>query len=229
MIGTDDYFDDIGAHKALWCTAPDSGDLARVAAMAALHPMPMISAVPDDVAMLWAWLEKTPARIFARFYMPARGARDERVVSGLTARINTAFKQGAHGAQIFMRASDLMDFADGMGAVRDDLFFNRTLAVGVDVADVGPFEWGGVFDAVRRLRAGALVIVLARDGGARCDFVGRIYAALNAAADAKCDLHFVLGGAAMRAEQALRLVRAMRPEMAGGVRGFVPAGNGGVS
>ncbi len=210
----------------MWCDGGrDTGELARVASSSVAHDMPVISALPDDVAMLWTWLEKTPARIYARFYLPVRGGRDVGVISDLSARINAAFKQGAHGAQIFMRAADLDDFAEQIGVVRDDLFFNRELAIGIDISEVGPFEWPAVFDALRRLRAGALVLVLARDGGDKSDFVGRMYAVLRAAGDIKCDLHFVLGNNPLRMEQAARLVRGMRPALAGGMRMFVRSGD----
>ena len=211
---------------AMWCDGGrDTGELARVASSSVAHDMPVISALPDDVAMLWTWLEKTPARIYARFYLPVRGGRDVGAISDLSARINAAFKQGAHGAQIFMRAADLDDFAEQIGVVRDDLFFNRELAIGIDISEVGPFEWSAVFDALRRLRAGALVLVLARDGGDKSDFVGRMYAVLRAAGDIKCDLHFVLGNNPLRMEQAARLVRGMRPALAGGMRMFVRSGD----
>ncbi len=226
MIDTDSFFDEISANMAMWCDGGrDTGELARVASSSVAHDMPVISALPDDVAMLWTWLEKTPARIYARFYLPVRGGRDVGVISDLIARINAAFKQGAHGAQIFMRAADLDDFAEQIGVVRDDLFFNRELAIGIDISEVGPFEWPAVFDALRRLRAGALVLVLARDGGDKSDFVGRMYAVLRAAGDIKCDLHFVLGNNPLRMEQAARLVRGMRPALAGGMRMFVRSGD----
>ncbi len=226
MIDTDSFFDEISANMAMWCDGGrDTGELARVASSSVAHDMPVISALPDDVAMLWTWLEKTPARIYARFYLPVRGGRDVGVISDLSARINAAFKQGAHGAQIFMRAADLDDFAEQIGVVRDDLFFNRELAIGIDISEVGPFEWPAVFDMVRRMRAGALVLVLARDGGDKSDFVGRMYAVLRAAGDIKCDLHFVLGNNPLRMEQAARLVRGMRPALAGGMRMFVRSGD----
>ena len=226
MIDTGSFFDEISANMAMWCDGGrDTGELARVASSSVAHDMPVISALPDDVAMLWTWLEKTPARIYARFYLPVRGGRDVGAISDLSARINAAFKQGAHGAQIFMRAADLDDFAEQIGVVRDDLFFNRELAIGIDISEVGPFEWSAVFDALRRLRAGALVLVLARDGGDKSDFVGRMYAVLRAAGDIKCDLHFVLGNNPLRMEQAARLVRGMRPALAGGMRMFVRSGD----
>ena len=226
MMDRDSFFDEFSANMALWCDGGrDAGELARAAAVVMGREMPVISAVPDDVSMLWTWLEKTSARIYARFYLPARGARDMNVISELTGRINAAFKQGAHGAQIFMRAADLADFASEIGVVRDDLFFNRDLAIGLDISEVGPFDWGAVFNAVARLRARALVLVLARDAGDKSDFVGRVYAALRAADEIKCDLHFVLGNNPLRMEQAARLVRGMRPALAGGMRMFVRSGD----
>jgi len=225
MMCTDSFFEETGANWALWCEGGgDAGELARAAQTAAEYAMPVISARPDDVSMLWTWLEKTPARIWARFYLPSRGGRDTGVISDLSGRINAAFKHGAIGAQVFMRASDLNDFAEQIGVVRDDLFFNRELAIGVDIADVGPFEWAGVFDVLRRLRASVLTLVLAKDTGDRSDFVGRLYAAVCASRDAKCDLHFVVGDNPVRIEQAVRMVRALRPEIAGGVRVFVHNG-----
>jgi len=222
MMCAESFFDEMGANMALWCDGGrDAGELARAAQTAAEYAMPVISAQPDDVAMLWTWLEKTPARIWARFYLPARGGRDIGVISDLSARINAAFKQGAIGAQVFVRGADLNDFAQQIGVVRDDLFFNRELAVGMDIADIGPFEWAGVFDVLRRLRAAALTLVLTKDTGDKSDFVGRLYAAVVAARDAKCDLHFVVGDNPVRIEQAVRMVRALRPEMAAGVRVFV--------
>lgn len=224
MINSESFFDEISANMALWFDGgQEAGDLAHAASVAATHAMPVISALPSDVPMLWTWLEKTSARIYARFYLPPRGARDMAVMSDLTVRINNAFKHGAHGAQIFMRAADLVEFANEIGTVRDDLFFNRELAIGIDISDVDALGWDDVFSAVRRLRAGALILVMARDTGNKSDFVGRVYAAANAATNIKCDLHFVLGANPVRIEQAARIVRAIRPEMAAGVRFFVNA------
>jgi len=226
MMDMNSFFEEMSANVALWCAgASDTGELARVAECASGQSLPMISAAPEDVSMLWAWLEKTPARIYARFYLPPHGG-NIKVISDLAVQINSAFKHGAHGAQIFMRMADLKAFADEMVLVRDDLFFYRDLAVGIDISEIGPFDWPGVFDAVRRLRARALVLALTRDAGDKSDFVGRVYAAARAVTG--CELHFVLGGNPIRVEQAVRMVAAIRPETVGGVRVFVPVSQGGM-
>lgn len=221
MMEIDTFFDEMSANIAVWCAgASDTGELARIAEYAADNGVGLISAGGADVSMLWAWLEKTSCRIYARFYLPPRGG-NVAVISDMAVQINAAFKQGAHGAQIFMRLSDLKSFATEIAAVRDDLFFNRDLSIGLDITEIGPSDWPDVFATLRRLRARALVLVLPRDTGNKSDFVGRAYAAFLAT-DGSCDLHFVLGNAPMRIEQVLRLARTLRPDAAGGVRAFVP-------
>lgn len=225
MMESDCFFQEWGSVLSAWCgQGADAGELARMAQYTIEHQMRMISAAPDDVAALWAWLEKMPIKIVARFYLPPRAARDVDKISDLSARINAAFKQGANGAQIFMRAADLPAFADEISIVRDDLFFNKDLSIGLDISDVDACEWGAVFDALRRVRATSLTLVLARDRGDKSDFVGRVYALLNAWSDLRCDLHFVLGTSRLRIEQAGRLVQKMQPALACGMRMFINIG-----
>ncbi len=225
MIDNDLFFDDLGAAQALWCgQSASQAELAAAADAAAANGLMLISAAPDDVGALWTWMEKMPVRIVARFYIPPRGARDVEKISDLTARINAAFKQGARGAQIFMRVSDLPDFVRQMRGVRDDLFFNRDLSIGLDIGDVGALGWADVFDSLRALRATALTVVMTRDAGMRSDFVGRVFSMLNSWGGMPCDLHFALGNSKLRIEQALRLVQKMNPVLFGGVRVFINVG-----
>lgn len=224
MIDNETFLEEISNVTALWCAPSDDGaDLARDAARAVEYNMPLVSAVPEDVPMLWTWLEKTDVRIYSRFYLAAHDAADVAAVSGLAARITTAFKHGARGAQVFLPVSDLDDFAAQIGPVRDDLFFNHDFAIGMDISDIDSDQWGHVFDVMTKLRVNALTLALARDGGRRCDFAGRVYAAMSAAENISCDLHFVLGARPIRMEQAARLVRAMRPQCAEHMRIFVPS------
>ena len=221
MMDMDAFFDEMSGNVAVWCAASsDTGDLAKTAEYIVEHGMTLVSAAASDIEMLWAWLEKTPVRINARFYLPAHGGNIA-VISDMAAQINAAFKQGAHGAQVFLRMADLPSFVAEVSGVRDDLFFNRDLSIGIDITEIGAADWDNVYAALRTLRARALVLVLPRDAGNKSDFVGRVYAALKNT-DGACDLHFVLGNSPIRMEQAMRLVRSLRPDMAGGVRMFVP-------
>ena len=224
MMYDETFAEEIADVSAMWCAASgDRSDLARVASRVVEYNMPIISAVPEDVGMLWTWLEKTPVRIYSRFYLAPNTASDVATVSGLAVRINTAFKHGADGAQIFLSAGDLDDFAAQIGSVRDDLFFNRDLIIGVNIEDVATDGWAHLFDVMARLRVAALVLVLARDDARQFDFAGRLYGALDAVDKIPCHLHFVLGARPNRMEQAVRLVRAMHPECAPNMRLFIPS------
>jgi len=221
MIDNDSFCDDFTGHVALWCPAEiEDGDLARCAEYAMANGVSMVSVAPDDVGRMWVWLEHSRARVFARFYLPR--TRDMASAAfDMAARINSAFKCGAAGAQVFLNASDLPAFAREMSTVSADLFFNRELEIGLDVSGINAMQWPTVFDAVRKLGASGVIFVLARDGGNRSDFVGRVHAALDAVgSDSRLALRFVVGNNFMRMEQALRLVAAMRPEMLGAVRVF---------
>ena len=225
MMDSEIFFDDIGPARAVWCGAMgEASDLAGVADAAVQNSVQLMSTAPEDVGTLWAWLERMPIKIYGRFYVPARGGRDERFVSDLTTRINSCFKKGAAGAQIFLRAADLPAFADEIYAIRDDLFFNKDLVIGLDVSDIDAASWGVVRDALRRVRATALTVVMTRDSGVRSDFVGRMYAMLTAWDGLNCDLHFAVGNNTLRIEQGMRLAQKIRPELACGLRAFITVG-----
>lgn len=220
MIEPDFFFDDISKNSALWC-ASDGADetLARAAETVVTRGMPMVSVAPDSVGRMWTWLEKMPVKIVARFYLNEK--TDDKDFSDLAVRINTAFKHGAHGAQIFVQAKNLIRFADAMALVRDDLFFNRDLSVGLDVNEIDAADWQSVFGALGKIRASSIILVMTRDVGDKSDFVGRIHAMLDAWGTFGGDVHFALGGSMVRMEQAWRLIGAMRPGLQSGVRFFV--------
>lgn len=219
MIDNENILDDISG-AALWCGADcDPTDLARYASVALEHNVAAISVAPMSVGVVWPWLENKNIPIFAWFYPRARGAAG---ASEIVASINQAFKQGADGAQVFVSLQNLDEFVSQLYLIRDDLFFNKAAFVGVDICEIGPFDWNSVFSALRKMRATGLVCALARDDGDASDFVGRVYAALSAwDAAGDMDLHFVTGKNPVRVEQAMRLVQSVRPELAPRVKFFV--------
>lgn len=223
MIDVDYIFNELGTAGAIWCAgAAENADLARVAQDVVRRGVMCLSAAPDDIESLWVWLEKQPVKIYGRFYLPDGAGGDMNAVSDLARRINLAFKQGAHGAQIFVRRRDLDAFVDQLHAVRDDLFFNKDLSIGMDVADIDPAHWAAISAALARVRASSLLLALTRDAGVKSDFVGRVFGVLGAWNPAFTgDLHFSTGAVYARAEQAARLLRKMRPELADGARFFV--------
>lgn len=220
MIDAEYILEEIGGRAALWIAAgTEDTDLAGMAEYALGRGMCAISVAPDAVVTMWPWLEKTDVKIIARFYMSSKDAHG---ISELTARVNATFKQGADGAQIFMKTSELGAFVDEVHLIRDDLFFNKDLSVGLDIGAVDAIEWGGVFANLRRINATSLILALPRDAGDKSDFVGRLYGALDGwDSDFKGDLHFALGRNFLRIEQAHRLVQKMRSEIADRTRFFL--------
>lgn len=217
------YTDNILEHiisPALWCAADtDSTELARVASVAIEQGVGIISASPADVGILWPWLENKNIKILSRFYLTHVTADD---ISNITTNINSALKRGADGAQVFVSLNNLSEFISQIYCIRDDLFFNKSVYIGVDIGDIGPFDWSGVYANAQKLRANGIVLALTSDTGDDSDFVGRIYAALNAwRPELNLDLHFILGASPMRIEQVTRLIKSIRPELMPGVRFFV--------
>lgn len=224
MIDTGFLFNELDGRVCLWCAADAVGtDLAAMTERAVDGHMPIISVAPDAVATVWPWLEKTSVRIFSRFYLDgftvsSAGA----AVSDLAVRINASFRRGAAGAQIFVRYRDLNSLVDMMRPVRDDLFFNKDLSIGVDIGDVNPCDLGAMFEMLRRINASSVVFANARDKGAKSDFVGRVYGLLGAwPTDWDGGLDFAFGDNAMRIEQAWRLVTSVRPQLMERTRFFI--------
>ena len=222
MINVDNILDENSYKLALWCNAEsDSTDLAYVANQAVTEHFDAVSVVPSAVSVLWPWLEGKRIDIFSRFYLSEKSKSDD-VISELTSNINYVFKQGADGVQIFIRLSDLSNFVSKLYIIRDDLFFNKSLYIGLDISDVDAFDWKNVFDALRKIRASGLLLALPVDKGDKSDFIGRLYAALDAwNPELDCDLHFAFGRNFLRIEQAYRLVETMRPKLLDKIKFFV--------
>lgn len=224
MIDADNILKQIDEHRALWCPAGgDQTDLAAMAEYAVAQKFPIISAVPDDIPILWPWLERSDIDLTARFYQSGERARTtEENISELTGRINAVFKQGATGAQVFVKFSDLELFVDQLHVIRDDLFFNKTLSVGLDINEIGPYEWATVFEMLNKIHAASLLLAMPRDTGDKSDFVGRMYGMLDTwKGDYAGDLHFALGQNFLRIDQAFRLVQCTRPQMTDKMRFFI--------
>ena len=222
MIDKNTVLEQIGGKCALWCGADmDAGELAQAVGVIGERNIRMVSVAQDSVATIWPWVERDNIKIMSRFYFADKKI-SEKQISDVTVRINNAFKHGAGGAQIFLPYAALADLVEQTYVIRDDLFFDKDLSIGVDVAEFGPYDWSDLFGQLRRLNATSVVFVFTKDAGDKSDFVGRIYGMLNAwDADNKFDLHFAFGPNFMRIEQALRLVQSVRPELVGRLKFWV--------
>jgi hypothetical protein len=222
MIDIKEIFDndEVAKKISLWLGDDvDATELAGAAEYAVETNVGAVSVVPHDVKTVWPWLEKTKIKIMPRFVLNSAGGRS---ISDVAIDINSAFKNGANGAQIILQLNDLARFADSINAVRNDLFFNKDLSIGLDVFDVWPLDWGGVFDVLKKIHASSLLLIMSHEDNEKSDFTGRIYAALNSwDADKNMELHVMLGESFSRATQVYRLAMANKPELVDKLKLFV--------
>ncbi|MDE6250053.1 MAG: hypothetical protein K2M34_00250 [Alphaproteobacteria bacterium] len=215
MIEITSLVDDVHGQLGVWCAATaDSTELARLADMTVASGVGMISVAPSAVRTVWPWLEGHSVKIFPRFYFGTAHAPTDSDMSQLAVDINTSFKSGASGAIVFVAQRYLKALVNALHIVRDDLFFNKELIIGLDVGDIEASEWADVFDCMCRIRANGLMLALTRDRGDKSDFVGRVYAALDAWNPGFLgDVYWMTGGNLLRGEQVMRLTADMQPEL----------------
>lgn len=223
MMNDDTVFEDFSYMKALWASKVDDDmDLARIADWVLQRKIDTLSVVPEHVSKLWAWLEKNKVKIIARFYSENVKKDIEKNISSLTKNVNYYFKHGADGAQVFIRKTDIDVFVNELFLIRDDLFFNKTLSIGLNISDVLPLDIGNIFFNLKKIKADSLLLVLPKDDGKKSDFVGKIYAFLNGwDNDFYGALHFVIGNNPVRIEQVIRLVQKVQPELLPKIRFFI--------
>ncbi len=222
MINFEYEFDDSNLNFALWAKSnKDSADLAYLADFAVANKIDLISVGEDYVNIIWPWLENKKIKIFSRFYLEKDINKSDNI-SETIKNINHVFKQGADGAQIFINYNDLNLFVSQTYLIKDDLFFNKELFIGLNICDVEPLDWGNLWVNIRKIRANGLIFAFPVDKGNKSDFVGRLYAAIESwPNDFKCDLHFVLGDNDLRINQTKRLVEIMKPSLVNNLKFFI--------
>ena len=222
MIDTKTFLLEIQSRIGIWCGADtDGADLARMVQCATDWNADMLSVPPDVVPVVWPWTEDKPIGLLGRFYVGDEKI-DEKVMSDLTMKINQSFKGGACGAMVFVRYKHLAPMIDQVAIIRDDLFFNRQLVIGLDIGDIDSSDWVDLFRELKRINASAVCFVLTKDTGKKSDFVGRVFGMLNAwDSEFGGALYFALENRPERIDQARRLVESVRPELAKDLRFFV--------
>jgi hypothetical protein len=225
MIDFETLFDEIKGSVAAICPdGCDAADLIRVAERAVAKNIRVISAEPKSVESLWAWLEKRPIDILARFFLeiPKHKKLDsDQYMSQLSEHINKAFKKGAAGAQVFVPFDRLDFFVNELRPIRDGLFFNKSLSVCLDINAIGVTDWADLFKKLGEIKADALLLYPSETRKKNADFVGRIYALLeNLDPDFNAGLHFMLDRDIEKIEQVWRLVNKLRPKIAGKLQFF---------
>lgn len=222
MINIDNILNDDLKNVALWVgTGTDANDLAHVTEMAVSKSIDLISVPPNSVNVIWPWLENSNVKIFSRFYLENK-ADAVKEISELSKNINTVFKHGATGVQIFTRLSELENFVEQICLIRDDLFFNKDLFIGLDINEIEACDWSGIQESLEKIKATGLILALPSDAGDKSDFVGKIYGAMESwKNDFDFDLHFAFGEFGLRAEQTERLISAICPKLIEKVKFFI--------
>ena len=214
MIEKNIIFDDLSDVASVWCDgAIDSGELARVAGVILDRNISFVSVVPECVPVIWPWLENKGVKILARFVLPDKKVTEQQV-SDVTMAINSAFKCGANGAQIFLPYSALAGLVEQTHIIRDDLFFEKDLSVAIDINQIDSDDWNDLFENLQKINATSLLLTMSKDMGDKSDFVGRLYGMLDVwENENNFDVHFAFDQNFQRIEQALRLIKSMRPEL----------------
>jgi len=221
MIEANEIFLDFDPRIALWCdSVGDTNDLAGLANYILENKIDLISVSADIVSFIWTCLEKTGVKILTRYNFTLSQKNMDKYVSDLSEQITKIWKQGANGVQIFLKMKDLQRFVDTFVYMRDDLFFEHDLGIGIDICDIGISDWEFVFDKLRAIRANSLCLTLNEDTGNRSDFVGRIYGMLQKW-DFNGEIHFVLGNNYDRIDEVIRLIEVEKPELSNRVRFFL--------
>ena len=212
MIEEKAIFDEVKNNICLVCRDDCVGaDLAAAMGIAMNNKMRSVCVAPNQVTDVWPWVEKSKIKIISRFYVD--GIINDDFMSDLSRRINASLRDGANGIVVFMAKRDLRKFAAEISSVREDLFFNKTFGIGIDIDDIGPFDWDEVFGILQLLRVDSLVLTLNDDTGNKSDFVGRVFAMLNANRGKwNGGVSFMLGQNFVRIDQVYRLIQQLYPE-----------------
>lgn len=210
MIEQSEIFDEVKDNLGLWCGTDCAGaDLAAVAGVAITNKLKSVCVAPASIGPLWTWLENARVKIIGRFYVDKK--IDDEFMSGFSSDISSAFRMGADGAIVFLQMRDMEKFVNELVFVRDDLFFNKTLSVGLDICEIETNDWDKVFKLLHTVRADSLTLYMSHDDGDKSDFVGRIYAMLNTnMGDWHGALHFVFGKNIIRIDQVYRLTQQIQ-------------------
>ena len=221
MIEANEIFSGPDERVALWFdNDDDTNGLAIMAENVISEKIKLISVAPESVEFMWTCLEKTDTKIMTRyFFYPNKKTMDSQIYD-LVKDVTSIFKVGADGVQIFVKISDLDQIITNLGVVRDDLFFEHDLSVGMDICDLEISDYDVLFQKLRDIRANSLVLTLKEDAGNRSDFVGRVYGLLQNW-DFDGQLHFVLNNDYDRMDQVIRLVESERPELSKKLRFFL--------
>ena len=212
MIEEEMIFNEVRNNISLMCSGDCVGaDLADAMGRAISNKVKSVCIESEHVVDVWPWLEKTKVNIIARFYV--NDSIDDDFISDLSGKISACFRDGANGAMVFISMRNLPKFAAEISSIRDDLFFNKSFNIAIDIDGVDVFDWDELFGILHLLHADSLVLTFNNDTGDKSDFVGRVFAMLNATRGGWCGaINFALGQNMVRVDQVYRLIQSCAPD-----------------
>lgn len=221
MINANEIFSESDKRIAMICdSVKDTADLAGLANTIVASHVDTISILPEMVSFLWAWLEKSPVKIWTRYDVLLLPKTVEKDISDLSQNIIQSYRNGASGVQLFLKKRDLEKFTDILATVRDDLFFKHDLAMFFDISEINIDDWDLIFDKLHALHADVFGIVAKADKGKKSDYIGRIYGMLEKW-NFDGSLHFILNNNFDRIDQTIRLIESERPELSDKIKFFL--------
>ncbi|MCQ2599176.1 MAG: hypothetical protein MJ187_02230 [Alphaproteobacteria bacterium] len=224
MIISNDIIYQIRNNISLWCDdLIDGPDLAVCTEFATRENIDIISVSPDRVSMLWPWVEKTNIKIATRLYLSSKSdCNTSDRITDIAKRINTVFKFGADIVQVFIKMSDFDEFITKIRPVYDDLFFNHRLSIAVDINEIESVDWENFYQRIENIGAQSLLFKFPTTTGNDSDFIGRMYAALNNYQTTfNFDIHALINGNLIQAEQLFRLTELIQPQILPNMRFFI--------
>lgn len=223
MMNLNYIFDDITEMRAGWISdsKTDMSDLAAAADAILESGVSLISVPCVATGEVWPWLEKNDIKIVNRFnFNVDKGGDVVDAVSEFAKSVTGAFRDGAVGAQVFIRVPDIAKFCDAMKPVRQDLFFDKKFSVAIDIDEMRGQSWTAVFDALREISPDEILITARGDSfDANSDFVGLVFDMLNNW-NLDADLHLWFGKNMFRVSQVLRLCQKIKPDLVQNMRVF---------
>ena len=225
MMKYDGIFDDIEPLRAIWVgdSVGDDADLARAADVAINMAAAFVSMPDGLVGTFWPWVEDKNMKILARidFEFGADDANADDEISAFAKHITATFKNGASGAQVFVPYPQITQFVDAIHPIRNDLFFDRYLSIGLDVDGMDDMDWGDIFEKIMKIKPDSILLFgRVEKFNPNSNFVGCIFDMLENWKPGP-DLHLMFGKNTLRVAQVLRLTEKMRPEVLKNMRVFV--------
>ena len=221
MIKINEIFSESDNRIALLCdSVMDTADLAGVADYVINTGMDTVSVLPEMVSFLWACLEHSNVKIFTQYKVIMLPKTVEKEMSLLSQNIIQSYKNGASGIQLFIKKRNLEKFVDILSVIHDDLFFEHSLAIFLDIQDINIDDWEMVFDKLNTIKANVFGLTCSMVKNKHSDFIGRIYGMLeNWNFDG--ELHFMLENDLYKTDQVMRLIESLRPELSNKVKFFL--------